>query len=266
MLHRGRSGVGIHPAAVELGQTQALRPCASVKRLGPAAGGRLSAAEARFGAGSAACADDGAAAIRRKVELLLADDHPLLLRGLRQLFDEDERFRVIATASDGERLLDAMRRFPVDVVVMGWLMPYLDGETVLRRLREQTGAPRVVVYSGLEDPGLPRRVMALGGAAFCSKRISPEELRDTVAAVAAGRIVFPYEAAQSADDPLQALTAREGEILAGLADAAGMAALAHRLGISPNTLKFHLRNIYQKLGVTNRAQAVALYLSGRPPR
>lgn len=226
----------------------------------------MSAGEARFAGASAVCADDGAAAVRRVVELLLADDHPLLLRGLRQLFDEDERFRVIATASDGERLLDAIERFAVDVVVMGWLMPYLDGEGVLKRLQGRGGAPRVVVYSGLEDPSLPRRVMMLGGAAFCSKRVSPEELRDVVAAVAAGRIVFPYEAAHGADDPVQALTEREGEILHALAGAHGLAQLAHQLGISPNTLKFHLRNIYQKLGVANRAQAVALYLSSRPLR
>jgi two-component system, NarL family, nitrate/nitrite response regulator NarL len=226
----------------------------------------LSEAGTKLGAAPAARAHQDPAAVRRRVELLLADDHPLLLRGLRQLFDDDERFRVIATASDGERLLDAIERFAVDVVVMGWLMPYLDGEAVLKRLREHPRAPRVVVYSGLEDPHLPRRVMALGGAAFCSKRVAPEELRDVVAAVAAGRIVFPYEAAQSTDDPLQALTEREGEILAALAGAHGMAPLAHRLGISPNTLKFHLRNIYQKLGVANRAQAVALHLSSRPPR
>ena len=216
-------------------------------------------------AGTAAKAPADGAPVR-VVELLLADDHPLLLRGLRQLFDEDERFRVIATASDGERLLDAVRRFPVDVVVMGWLMPYLDGAAVLKQLRAQAAAPRVVVYSGLEDPSLPRRVMALGGAAFCSKRVAPDELRDVVAAVAAGRIVFPYEAAQRVDDPLQALTGREVEILDALAGAHGMAPLAHALGISPNTLKFHLRNIYQKLGVANRAQAVALHLSSRPPR
>jgi DNA-binding NarL/FixJ family response regulator len=141
-------------------------------------------------ASSSAVAPDRVAAHPRAIRLLLADDHPLLLRGLRQLFDEDERFRVVAAASDGGRLLDAIERFPVDVVVMGWLMPHLDGEAVLKALRGRSEAPRIVVYSGLEDPGVPRRVMALGGAAFCSKRVSPEELRDVVAAVAAGRIVF----------------------------------------------------------------------------
>jgi two-component system, NarL family, nitrate/nitrite response regulator NarL len=202
----------------------------------------------------------------RPVEVLLADDHPLLLRGLRQVFEEDERFRVVATASDGERLLDAIDRFPVDVVVMGWLMPYRDGEAVLKQLRGRVKAPRIVVYSGLEDPSVPRRVMALGGAGFCSKRVAPEELREVVAAVATGRMVFPYEAAQGRDDPLAGLTGREGEILEALAGGQSTAQLAHTLGISPNTLKFHLRNIYQKLGVANRAQAVALHLSSRSPR
>ena len=201
------------------------------------------------------------------IEVLLADDHPLLLRGLRQVFEEDERFRVVATASDGERLLDAIDRFPVDVVVMGWLMPYRDGEAVLKQLRGRVEAPRIVVYSGLEDPSVPRRVLALGGAGFCSKRVAPEELREVVAAVAAGRMVFPYEAAQEHDDPLAELTGREGEIIEALAGGGqSTAQLAHTLGISPNTLKFHLKNIYQKLGVANRAQAVALHLSNRPPR
>jgi two-component system nitrate/nitrite response regulator NarL len=202
----------------------------------------------------------------RPIEVLLADDHPLLLRGLRQVFEEDERFRVVATASDGERLLDAIDRFPVDVVVMGWLMPYRDGEAVLKQLRGRVEAPRIVVYSGLEDPSVPRRVMALGGAGFCSKRVAPEELREVVAAVAAGQMVFPYEAAQAHDDPLAELTGREGEILEALASSQSTAQLAYTLGISANTLKFHLKNIYQKLGVANRAQAVALHLSNRPSR
>ena len=226
----------------------------------------MRASSARAGDSLSALPDDGAAAHRRVIRLLLADDHPLLLRGLRQLFNEDERFRVVAAASDGGRLLDAIERFPVDVVVMGWLMPHLDGEAVLKTLRERSEKPRIVVYSGLEDPSVPRRVMALGGAAFCSKRVSPEELRDVVAAVAAGRIVFPYEAAQGESDPLAGLTEREREILKALAGAHSAGQLAHALGISLNTLKFHLRNIYQKLGVANRAQAVARYLSTEPPR
>ncbi len=231
-----------------------------------ASGGGLSAFFPKLPASPAATRPDGRAARTQVVDLLLADDHPLLLRGMRQLFDQDERFRVVATASDGERLLDAIERFRVDVVVMGWLMPYLDGEAVLRRLQGRPGAPRVVVYSGLKDPGLPRRVMALGGAAFCSKQQPPEELLDSVAVVASGRMMFPYEATQGQDDPLAGLTGREREILTSLATGRSTAQLAHELGISSNTLKFHLKNVYQKLGATSRAQAVARYLSHLPAR
>jgi DNA-binding NarL/FixJ family response regulator len=216
--------------------------------------------------GSAKAEGKGLARRARTIELLLADDHPLLLRGLRDLFERDDRFRVVAIASDGERLLHAIARFPVDVVVMGWLMPYRDGEAVLRELRGKAESPKVVVYSGLEDPSVPRRVMSLGGAAFCSKRTPPEELLDVVAAVAAGQMIFPYEAAQERPDPLAELTEREREIVSALASSRNAAQLAHDLAISQNTLKFHLKNVYAKLGVTGRAQAVALYLSSQPPR
>jgi two-component system nitrate/nitrite response regulator NarP len=75
---------------------------------------------------------------------------------------------VVATASDSERLRDAIERLPVDVMAMGSLMPCLGA--YLRQLRGRAGAPRIVVCSGLEDPGASRRVMALGGAGFRSKR------------------------------------------------------------------------------------------------
>lgn len=203
---------------------------------------------------------------QRPVEVILADDHPLLLRGLRQLFDEDERFLVLATATDGERLLDAVARFGADVVVTGWVMPFLDGAGVLRALRERPGAPRVVVYSGLEDPELPREVRALGGAGFCSKQQPPEALLETVVAVAAGMMVFPYLAGATPEDPFAQLTERETGILHALAAGGTSIQLADRFGISPNTLKFHLKNLYAKLGVGNRTQAVALYLSHAPRR
>lgn len=198
-------------------------------------------------------------------EVVIAEDHPLLLRGLLQVFSSDDRFRVVATAADGELLLAAIERFLPDVVVTGWRMPHLDGEGVLRALRDRAEKPRVVVYSGLEDPAVPARVLALGGAGFCSKRAAPEELLETVAAVAAGRMVFPYLDASRAD-PMAALTARERAVLDALAGGRTVKELARDLGLSPNTLKFHIKNVYDKLGVKSRAEAVTLYLSGRSPR
>ncbi len=180
------------------------------------------------------------------------------------MFSEDPRFNVVATASDGERLLDAVARIDADVVVMGWVMPYLDGEGVLRRLRERPNAPRVVVYTGLEDSEIPKRAMALGGAAYVSKQQPPEELLDTVGAVAAGRMVFPYLDVNALEEaPLGRLTPREHDVLAALASGRTVNQIAGGLGVSPNTLKFHIKNLYDKLGVRNRAQAVVKYLSAK---
>ncbi len=199
---------------------------------------------------------------REVIDVLIVDDHPILLQGLRQTFSEDHRFRVVAVASDGERLLQALDRLRADVVVMGWVMPYLDGAGVLRALRSRAEAPKVVVYSGAGDPDIPRQAMALGGAGFCSKRGSPQELLETVAAVAAGRMAFPFVDVRSLiDSPLSALTERELEVLTKLSTGSTVVQIARGLGISPNTLKFHIKNVYGKLEVRNRAQAVATYLT-----
>ncbi len=201
---------------------------------------------------------------RDVIDVLIVDDHPILLQGLRQTFSEDHRFRVVAVASDGERLLQALDRLRADVVVMGWVMPYLDGAGVLRALRNRADAPKVVVYSGTGDPDIPRQAMALGGAGFCSKRGSPQELLETVAAVAAGRMAFPFVDVRSLiDSPLNVLTERELEVLAKLSTGGTVVQIARGLGISPNTLKFHIKNLYGKLDVRNRAQAVATYLTKR---
>ncbi|MSO89219.1 MAG: response regulator transcription factor [Rhodospirillaceae bacterium] len=201
---------------------------------------------------------------RQAIDVLIVDDHPILLQGLRQTFSEDHRFRVVAVASDGERLLQALDRLRADVIVMGWIMPYLDGAGVLRALRGRANPPKVVVYSGADDPDVPRQAMALGGAGFCSKRVPPQELLETVAAVAGGRMVFPFVDVRSLiGSPLGALTGRELEVLAALSTGGTVTQMARGLNISPNTLKFHIKNLYGKLRVSNRAQAVATYLTKR---
>ena len=184
------------------------------------------------------------------------------------MFSEDERFHVVASASDGERLVDAIRRFTADVVVMGWQMPYMDAEEVLDILRTIAEPPRAVIFSGLDDPDIPRRAMALGAAGFCSKQEAPEELLQAVAGVAAGRMSFPYMdmAAVPERGPLDDLTVREYEVLATLAGGGTIAKIAGEMGVSTNTVKFHLKNLYDKLQVSNRAQAVVLYLSSQDPQ
>jgi two-component system nitrate/nitrite response regulator NarP len=121
-----------------------------------------------------------------------------------------------------------------------------------------------VIYTGALDPDIPRQVMALGGAGFCPKRAEPQRLMETVVAVAHGNMVFPrMDVAKLYADPLDQLTKRELQLLGELAQGATNAAIATRMGISANTVKFHLKNLYEKLGVQNRAQAIATYVSNR---
>jgi two-component system nitrate/nitrite response regulator NarP len=203
----------------------------------------------------------------KPIDLALVDKNPLVLAGLKQLVAEDERFNLVVTASDGERFLEAVDRVHFDVAVIGWVMPYCDGHGVLEKLRTRPDAPRIVVYTGSADPQVPREVMALGGAGFCSKSDPPEVLLETVASVGAGRMVFPYvDVGALGEDPLRSLTTRESELLASLAGGASNADLAKEFGVSVNTIKFHLRNLYDKLSVRNRAQAAARHAAARRRR
>jgi len=197
------------------------------------------------------------------VNVVLCDKSPLVLSGLVQLFGDSDEFRVVATAADGERFLEAVGKFDFDIGVIGWKMPYMDGREVLRRLAEQADAPRIVIYTGDGGASVSRQAMIEGAAGFCAKDEAPERLVETVHAVAAGRMVFPFMDVRAAfADPLESLTDRESELLKALSDGLTNAQVAERMGISLNTVKFHLKNLYDKLDVRNRAQAVARYLHG----
>ncbi len=194
----------------------------------------------------------------------MADKNPIVLSGLERVFNDDQRFSVVAIAADGERFLEAVSRLSFDVGVIGWEMPYLDGRGVLHELRNQSGAPRIVVYASAPSAEIPRAVMAMGGAGFCPADAPTDVLLDTVANVAQGRMVFPYIDVRTLEtDPFSALTHRERELLPSLRTGRTTAQIAADLGISVNTVKYHLKNLYGKLGVRNRAQAVDAYLTGQ---
>lgn len=200
------------------------------------------------------------------IDLAICDKSPIVQSGLRALFEQDGRFRVVAVAADGERFQEAIARLSFDVGVTGWEMPYLSGAGLLRALRGEAGAPRIVIYTGSQDLDVPRQAMALGAAGFCHKSDPPERLVETVLTVAAGRMAFPYVDVRLLElNPLAGLTDREREILLALSRGLTNQQLADSFEISLNTVKFHLKNLYGKLSVDNRAQAIALYL-GRAVR
>ncbi|MEK6575158.1 MAG: response regulator transcription factor [Chloroflexota bacterium] len=197
------------------------------------------------------------------VRLVLADDHALVLEGLSALIAAEKDLRVVATATDGERLLDALRRFRPDVAVMDLQMPYMDGPTCLRHIRAEGLPVRVLVLSAFGDAHSMRAAVEGGADGFALKTDPPQATLTAIRQVAAGQMVFPQAARRwltqhAAPDP-NALTEREEAVLALVAEGKSNAQIAAVLNLSENTVKFHLRNLYTKLGVTNRTEAAAKY-------
>ncbi len=197
------------------------------------------------------------------IDIVLVDKSPLVVSGLSKIFGDDPRFSILAIAADGERFMEAVERLSFDVAVIGWEMPFMNGRDVLSALKEHKEPPRIVVYTGSTKPGIARQVLQLGGAGFCSKQDSPQVLVDTMVSVSEGRMVFPFMNVDApVSDGMDSLTPRERDLLSALANGRTNSQIAHELGISLNTVKFHLKNLYEKLGVNNRAQAVARFLAG----
>ena len=191
----------------------------------------------------------------------IADKSPLVRAGLRHLFENDGRFDLVTVCNDGKSLLASLDDRPIDVAISGWIIEPSRGKYILDQFRGRPDAPRVIIYTGADDENIPVLAMAHGAAAFVSKREETDYLLDTVASVAAGHMVFPFVDVRRIHlNPLTTLTHREMEVLAAAATGQSTKEIAAAQGVSPNTVKFHLRNVYEKLGVSNRSQAIAIYL------
>ena len=200
------------------------------------------------------------------VTLMLADGNPLMLTALSEIFEKDPRFSLVATAATAEGFLGMVMRMPVQVGVIDWNLPALGGARLIDVLRAQPNAPRLVVYA--EDTGdVPRKAMAAGAAGFVSRSDSVDRLVETCAAVAKGQMVFPFlDIRGLKQDPIESLSPRERTLLEALSKGLTNRELARDLEISANTVKFHLSNLFEKLSVKNRAQAIAFYYANRASR
>lgn len=200
----------------------------------------------------------------KPIEVIVADGNALMLSALSEKFLRDPRFSLVATVSTAEAFLSTAIRMPVPLGVIDWALPALGGQRLLEVLRDQPGAPRVVVYA--EDRGgeTPRRALAAGAAGFCPRSAPVEELLDICADAAAGRMVFPFlDVRDLQADPIFQLTKRERAMLEAMAEGRTNKELAAEFDVSVNTVKFHLSNLYDKLGVKNRSQAISFYFSAR---
>jgi len=192
----------------------------------------------------------------------IADKNPVVRSGLRDFIARDGRFDVLDAWPTGAAFLASIEQHPADIGIIGWSLPDMNGGEVLSALKRRHSPTRIIVYTGEPGKDVLRQAVRLGAWGFISKSDEPAMLVDTIAAVARGRMSLPYiDLNALTTDPLGELTARERELLTALANGWTNLQIASRIGISRNTVKYHLKNLYDKLGVSNRAMAVALYMS-----
>ena len=197
--------------------------------------------------------------VEAPVRVLLAEPNPLVVSALGVCFQQDARFKLADSVATGEAVLAADHN-AFDVVVLAWQLSDMGAPDVLRALKARGGGLPVTVFSNNRDLGHVRQSVRLGAQGFCYQFDDPSVLFDTLHAVANGRICVPYiDVTKINDTPLAQLTVRERELLAVLARGWTNQQIANRTGISENTVKYHLKNLYDKLGVRNRAMAVAVY-------
>jgi len=196
------------------------------------------------------------------IRLMLVDDHPVVRDGLHGVFAADEDFEVVAEAGDGQEALARAARVEVDVVLLDLRMPRMGGVETIRALATQAPDVRVLVLTTFDTDRDVLPAIEAGATGYLLKDASAAELKAAVRAAYAGQPVLAPSVAgrligQVRRGPDSALSPREVEILRLVAAGTTNRETARRLLISEATVKTHLLNIYAKLGVSDRAAAVA---------
>ena len=192
------------------------------------------------------------------LRIVLADDHPLVLDGLENLFSTEEDFEVVARCVNGRETLTATRRHDPDILILDLRMQEMGGLDVLRRLNEERISVRTVVLTaGMREREMLEAVR-LGAQGVVLKESAPGVLVDCVRAVARGdRYIQPRFLQRQLDSsgsapPEPSLTPRELELVRMVAQGLRNRQIAERLQITEGTVKVHLHNIYDKLGLDGR--------------
>jgi two-component system nitrate/nitrite response regulator NarL len=204
-------------------------------------------------------------AASERVRVLVADDHPLYRESVVRAVRDRPDFELVGEASGGREALDEIRRLTPDVAVLDLKMPELDGLQILNAVRRESLPTRVVLLSAFLEGAVVYQAVAGGAAAYLSKDAERTTICEAIAAVARGETVLSSEAQAGIAAEVRvrgreerpALTPREQEILVMVAAGKAAPEIAGQLHLSPATVKGHLQAIYEKLGVSERAAAVA---------
>ena len=199
------------------------------------------------------------------VRVVVADDHPLFRRGVVEAVERRSDLTLVGEHADGEGALAAIRELQPDVALLDVRMPRLTGIEVLEAATEEKLPTRIVLLTGYPDPNAVFRAVGAGAAGFLVKSESGSEICERLIAVSRGETVLSPEIQSELAGQLRTkahpgapvLSPREREILGLIAAGELAPEIARRLGLSPATVRTHLQHLYEKLGVSDRAAAVA---------
>jgi two-component system nitrate/nitrite response regulator NarL len=203
--------------------------------------------------------------VKSRRQVLVAEDHPMFRGALVEAINSRPDLELVGTAEDGRAAIEEIRRLQPDVALVDMRMPELDGAQVLNAVVREGIPTRVLFLSTHTESGMVFDLLARGAAGYLDKSSSAEEVCDAIAAVARGETVLSesiegdvlQQIRIRAEDVGTKLTPREQEVLRLVAEGESAPAIAARLYIEASTVKTHLQNLYEKLGVSGRSAAVA---------
>lgn len=199
-----------------------------------------------------------------RIRLLLADDHDIVVEGLKRILDQPE-FEVVGTARDGRALLSAVKEARPDIVITDVTMPLLNGIEAARRIQEEYPEVRIIFLTMHPEVAFATEALACGGSGYVLKSSAGQELIPAIREVSRGGSFITESIAEAVKhglsersnawrDPLDRLTARQREVLQLLAEGLQVKEIAAQLHVSPRTVEFHKYRIMDELGLRTVAE------------